>query len=624
MKITDTVSLSEDALATMLAIVGRTGTGKSYTAKGIVEKLIEARRRLCIVDPTGAWWGLRLDSSGKKPSEFKVIIFGGEHADVPITEAAARPLGKLIGEGSLQCVVDLSLLLPAAQRRFMANFLEALYQANRQPLHLVIDEADEFAPQKPPPEATMCLHQMDRVARRGRVKGIRPLVITQRPAVLNKDVLAMAGTLVSMQLTLGNDRDAIKRWIEGQADPKVGKEVLDSLPKLKRGEGWIWSPGDEVLERVKFPAIRSFDSSSTPLHGDKARSIELGELDLGDIKSAMAAAIDEAKASDPELLRERIAELEAKLKAAEDEPAGYGPAYATAVEDLNRANAEIERLRTRVDNDAAEVSKLRQQHAGVAAYAAELARVGDQYVDALDKIVAVAQPVIDRYHERAKEPRRVAEAAEAEAAPRTIDVHDPMKPGEVWSITPTPRPPTAPERGVIKASSPAPRQEAGGLSGSHQRILNSIAFWNGIGVAQPSKVQVAVVASYTASGGAFIRNIGELRTMGLVDYPADGLAQLTRAGASKARGTVIANRRELHAKVLAELEGPQRRILQVLLDARGKEVGRTELAERSRFEASGGAFIRRVGELKTLGLATYPKKATVQAAGLLFPEGLAP
>lgn len=48
-----------------IAILGKTGSGKSYTARGIVEHLLTQSRQVCIVDPTGAHWGLRLGENGK-------------------------------------------------------------------------------------------------------------------------------------------------------------------------------------------------------------------------------------------------------------------------------------------------------------------------------------------------------------------------------------------------------------------------------------------------------------------------------------------------------------------------------------------------------------------------------
>ena len=47
------------ALLQHVAILGKTGSGKTYTAKGLVEGILDDKRRLAVVDPTGAWWGLR-------------------------------------------------------------------------------------------------------------------------------------------------------------------------------------------------------------------------------------------------------------------------------------------------------------------------------------------------------------------------------------------------------------------------------------------------------------------------------------------------------------------------------------------------------------------------------------
>src|SRR3954464_13887592 len=129
------------ALDDRIAIVGTAGSGKTYTAKGFVERLFDAGARVTIVDPLGVWWGLRAGASGE--GGYPVIVFGGRHADVPITADMGAALGQLIAKQALASVVDLSELGGnAARRRFMAAFAEAVYEANEEPLHLVFDEAD--------------------------------------------------------------------------------------------------------------------------------------------------------------------------------------------------------------------------------------------------------------------------------------------------------------------------------------------------------------------------------------------------------------------------------------------------------------------------------------------------
>jgi DNA helicase HerA-like ATPase len=80
-----------------VAIVGRTGSGKSYAAKGMVEQLLEDGERVCIIDPTGVWFGLRSSASGKSGA-FPVVVFGGDHADVELGDAheGAKALAGLL------------------------------------------------------------------------------------------------------------------------------------------------------------------------------------------------------------------------------------------------------------------------------------------------------------------------------------------------------------------------------------------------------------------------------------------------------------------------------------------------------------------------------------------------
>src|SRR5689334_13519943 len=179
-------ALPMDALDDRIAIVGTAGSGKTYAAKGFVERLLDHGTRVAIVDPLGVWWGLRASADGAAAG-YPVVVFGGRHADVPIDEGMGAALGRLIAREPLACVVDISELgSAAARRRFMTAFAETVYEGNREPLHLVFDEADLWAPQRPTPEGTALLGRIEEIVRRGRVRGFIPWLITQRPAVLHQ------------------------------------------------------------------------------------------------------------------------------------------------------------------------------------------------------------------------------------------------------------------------------------------------------------------------------------------------------------------------------------------------------------------------------------------------------
>jgi hypothetical protein len=104
-------------------------------------------------------------------------------------------------------------------------------------------------------------------------------------------LLSQADILIAMKLTASQDRDAIGAWIEGQADRQEGKRILSELPRLQRGEGYLWAPGHGLLQRVVFPPIRTFDSSRTPKRGERlAIPRTLAEVDLTAIVAALAAS----------------------------------------------------------------------------------------------------------------------------------------------------------------------------------------------------------------------------------------------------------------------------------------------------------------------------------------------
>ncbi len=281
--------LPPSALDERLAIVGTSGSGKTYAAKGLIERVMAGGGRVCVVDPLGVWWGLGKGADGSAPP-FPVAVFGGAHADVPLNPGMGAALGRLVGSQPMACVLDVSDFGSAAARRlFMTAFTEALYAANAEPLHLVLDEADLWAPQRTQPDGLELLGRVEEIVRRGRVRGFVPWLITQRPAVLHKDVLSQADILVSMKLTSSQDRAAVGRWIEGQAERIEGRRILGALPQLRRGEGWVWAPSNGALARVSFPRILTLDSSQTPRREPQAGTLRpLAPVDLAAIGRALA------------------------------------------------------------------------------------------------------------------------------------------------------------------------------------------------------------------------------------------------------------------------------------------------------------------------------------------------
>jgi hypothetical protein len=155
-----------------LGILGINGSGKTYTAKGYVETLLNKKQRVCIIDPTGVWWGLKSSATGKSGG-FPVVVFGGEHADLPISGLHGETIAEAIGTSNTPAIIDTSLMRGSERTRFFTDFAETLRIKNSGPLHLFIDEAHLFCPQgrvsDPGPAGTsrrgpyLCSHDRGRV-----------------------------------------------------------------------------------------------------------------------------------------------------------------------------------------------------------------------------------------------------------------------------------------------------------------------------------------------------------------------------------------------------------------------------------------------------------------------------
>jgi hypothetical protein len=57
--------IPHEALDDRLGWTGTSGTGKTYDSGTAIERVLHAKSRVCIVDPLGVWWGLRLAADGK-------------------------------------------------------------------------------------------------------------------------------------------------------------------------------------------------------------------------------------------------------------------------------------------------------------------------------------------------------------------------------------------------------------------------------------------------------------------------------------------------------------------------------------------------------------------------------
>jgi uncharacterized protein len=316
-----------------IAILAKRRAGKSYAARLFAEQLAAAKLQTIIVDPKGDWWGIRSAADGKAPG-LAITILGGAHGDLPIEVGSGEVVAKLVVIECVSVLLDLSQFRKHEVARFMSDFLESFYRLKaaeeyRSPVMLIVDEADAIAPQKPYKGEERMLGAIEDIVRRGGQRGIGCLLITQRSAVLNKNVLTQTQVLVAMRTIAPQDLAAMDAWIDVHGTTEQRKVLRESLPSLPIGDAWFWSPGwpneEGIFKRVHISPITTFDSGATPKPGEKRiEPKHLADIDLEALRRQMAATIEKAKAEDPRELKKQIASLKAEI-AAKPKP---GPASA--------------------------------------------------------------------------------------------------------------------------------------------------------------------------------------------------------------------------------------------------------------------------------------------------------
>ncbi len=549
------LALPLDAVTQTFAVLAVRGAGKSNTAAVLAEEMFGARLPFVVVDPVGAWYGLRSSQEGTGPG-LAIPIFGGRRGDVPLERTGGALLADLVVDDRLSCVLDTSELSEGDKVRFLTEFGERLYRRNTEPLHLFLEEADDYLPQRPFREQARCLGAWERIVRRGRARGLGITMISQRSAALNKMVLTQIETLFVMRTTSPQDRKAIEAWVEyhGQSE-----EILGSLASLEDGEAWVWSPHWlKTTRRVRIRRRSTFDSAATPrtLHGARPPAT-LADVDLGAIRTRMAATIERAKADDPRELRRQLAEARAAL--AKAERAKVPPPAA----------AKARRVEIPVWKD----SQL-----------ARLEAEGKRARELGERLLAHGQALLEESRQA-----RGAMAASA-VSPRVAAVRaaqaglDPSR---------ALRQPTAVM--VSRRSSPAIATTSG-LTGPQRKLLTALA-QHGARLTRA----LALLTGYAHSGGAFKNPLSALRSLGYAEG-RDSVA-ITEAGLT-ALGTwePLPTGSALLAWWLGHLPGPDSKLLRAVAGAFPKAIAAEDVAHATGYEVTGGAFKNPLSRLRTLGL----------------------
>jgi phage terminase small subunit len=526
-----------DLTTTTLAILAKKGRGKSYLAAVIAEELMLNEQIPVIIDPTGAHFGIKSSADGLKEG-FHVVIFGGRHADLPLDEHNGEVIAQAIVQQRFPAIIDVSLLRKGAANRFLGAFFETLYRLNEEPLHIIADEADLYAPQRAFGDQMRTLGAVEDIVRRGRLRGLGCTLVTQRPQVLSKDVLTQAEMLVTLGMSHPKDISAIKEWVDVHATIEESKKMMDSLPTLPVGEAWFWAPGwGDLFEHINVRQRITFNSGKTPKAGGVNLTPKItAKIDLAALGEKLKVVADQARDNDPVKLRKEVIAL-------------------------------------REDN---------------ARLLAEKARA-DAYEQRIAELEGQAQCVdISVVQEMERDLHNVLRNLEAVPVRGSI----PKTTGKITlAELPTPPAPISPELTGVHRNQTLTPVARKFLTVLIQRRPKPT-----------ERSQLAVLAGYSAKSGHVDNTLSASRTRGLITGNNDNLQITPEGVKILGKWTPLPRGAALVDYWVTHLNPAEGKMLRVLVEAYPKPLDRDTVAERAGYSTTSGHVDNSLGRLRTMDL----------------------
>jgi hypothetical protein len=293
----------EEIIGQCVAILGIRGSGKSNTAGVIFEELLRHHYPMSIVDIEGEYFGLK--------EKYEVLVVGtGDGVEIEIDADCAGEIAQVSMEENVPVVLDLSGFLSHERTELLKAYLSSLWNLAgtlRRPYIIGIEEAHEFIPQG---VKTELKEMIARIALRGRKRGLGGIIVSQRSAKVDKDVLSQAGMLFLHRVV-----HEVDMRVYGELLPWRKTEVKEIVNSLDTGD-CIYVNGDKILP-IYIRERQTFHAGFTPSL-ESVESPELRKVNESIIKAIEKARSGKRRKSAEDELRDRISRLEEAL-AAKDE-----------------------------------------------------------------------------------------------------------------------------------------------------------------------------------------------------------------------------------------------------------------------------------------------------------------
>ena len=176
------------------------------------------------------------------------------------------PLEILLQKGRA-VILDLRGIDPAYQDLIVARVCDKLFEMRKReeipPGMIVIEEAHNFIPERGFGKA-VSTQILRTIASEGRKFGLGLMVISQRPARVDKNVISQCNTQIILRLTNPNDINAVRKGVEG-----LTAEMVEEIKRLPPGNAVVVSPELERPVIVRVRVRKSRHGHAVEIFGEK-------------------------------------------------------------------------------------------------------------------------------------------------------------------------------------------------------------------------------------------------------------------------------------------------------------------------------------------------------------------
>lgn len=232
------INLEHNIFAEKTIIISKSGFGKSYTTRVMIEEGLKLGHSFIIIDPQDAYLNMP-----------QFVYIYAELVKSP------KGLGLLLSQTNKNIVIRTKRMDIKKQNLFLNEMLTEYRRTIRKGIQtIVIDEIHKFAPEQEKTEAKDVVRGM---FQENRSDGLGIIGISQRVARVDKTIISQADNLAIGRVTSHVDKNTVREYLDNPDD-------IEKIKVLEKGSFYLLGFGLDVPDIVQIRESETKHSGNSP------------------------------------------------------------------------------------------------------------------------------------------------------------------------------------------------------------------------------------------------------------------------------------------------------------------------------------------------------------------------